>query len=219
MGFDEPITVHRLLASRSVPSRSVVSVRSPAPIGRAREAAALLGQWRAVLESGTPQAVLLSGEPGLGKWRQVQALKQGLRGQCQVFEGFCFPRHRNTVLFPLVQALESEARLALLQHPSHKAARLAEFVAALGLEPELVSLLAPVLGLPLPDGLSPSLLTPLLKRQRTMQALMSLACALVKRAPLLFLVEDRRHAAFGARAGTLAGRASHSLDEHATAVA
>ena len=189
-GFEEPITVHRLLASNRVPSRGVGRPHLPAPIGRAREGLALLEQWRTVIESGTSRAVLLSGEPGLGKSRQAQTLKQGLLGECHVFEASCSPLHQNTALFPIVHALGMEAGLALVPDPLHQAARFAEYVTALGLGPEVVSLLAPVLSLPLSEGLSPPPLTPQLRRQRTMQALVSVVSALAKRAPLLFLVED-----------------------------
>ncbi|MES1178087.1 MAG: adenylate/guanylate cyclase domain-containing protein [Myxococcales bacterium] len=189
-GFEEPITVHHLLASTSVQSRGAASIRLPSPIGRAREESALLEQWLNVTRNLTPRAVLLSGEPGIGKSRQAQTLKQGLRGRCQLFEGYCSPLHQNTVLHPIVHALETAAELAAFSEPAQKAARLQEYLEALGLEAELASLLAPVLSLPLPEGLAPPALTPQIKRQRTMQALVSVVCAMAKNAPLLFLVED-----------------------------
>ena len=189
-GFDEPITVHHLLSGSGLPSRSTTGVGVPSPIGRAREESALLEQWLAVTEQSKPRAVLVSGEPGIGKSRQAQTLKQGLRGRCHLFEGYCSPLHQNTVLHPIVQALETAAELGGVADPQHKAARLVDFVLSLGLDSELASLLAPVLSLPLPEGISPGALTPQVKRQRTMQALVSVVCRMAQSAPVLFVIED-----------------------------
>ncbi len=51
-------------------------------------------------------------------------------------------------------------------------------------------MLSPVLSLPLPEGIQPVQLTPQVKRQSTMQALVDVVCALAKTAPVLFLIED-----------------------------
>ena len=81
----------------------LMSSKSLTPlIGRDQELSLLESRWEQVLD-GAGQCVLIHGEPGIGKSRFVQALKEKVAGQSGTWlvEWHCLPYEQNTALFPV----------------------------------------------------------------------------------------------------------------------
>ncbi len=78
-GFELPVAVYRVLSSRSVQIRAGASAHLPSLVGRDREETALVEQWDAVTGDMTARAVLVSGEAGIGKSRQVRRSSKASR--------------------------------------------------------------------------------------------------------------------------------------------
>jgi class 3 adenylate cyclase/predicted ATPase len=165
-------------------------------IGRDREVALLHERWEQAVE-GVGQVVLLVGEAGIGKSRQVLVLKehvagQGVSGQpALIVEWPCSPLTQNSSLFPATAWLSAELERGAAGSDSGKLDRLAGDLESLGLAgPEPVALLASLLSLPL-EGRWPSLdLSPQRQKEKTFDLLLAWLAALARRQSVLFVIED-----------------------------
>jgi class 3 adenylate cyclase/tetratricopeptide (TPR) repeat protein len=190
-GLDEPVKLYRVLRSTGAQTRVQAKGPSLTPlVGRDREVAELAGLWQAVVDSGAAKTAVVFGEAGIGKSRLVQTLKKCAADQALVLEGYCSPLHQNTVLRPIAQALETVARLGNAHEPQLKQILLESFLSEHGLSSDAIVLVASVLSLPVPEDAAIHLLTPAVKRQKTMLALADTVRALAKKRPVLFLIED-----------------------------
>ena len=80
-------------------------------VGRAEELGLLLQRWQQA-RAGEGQAVLLSGEPGIGKSRLIAALEERLSAEPHArLRYFCSPYHVNSALYPVIKQLERAAGL------------------------------------------------------------------------------------------------------------
>ncbi len=80
-GVSAPLQVYRVLSESSAQSRLEVEVstgRLTPLVGRAHEVGLILERWTAA-QAGDGQVVLLNGEPGIGKSRLVQEVKERRR--------------------------------------------------------------------------------------------------------------------------------------------
>jgi len=198
-GVSAPLEVYRVFDESGVRSRlEVAATTGLTPlVGREEEVGLLLQRWEQVKE-GIGQVVLLSGEPGIGKSRLVQVLRERVAGGAQAWlECRCSPYYQNTALYPLIDLLQRVLRFKREESPEEK---LRKLEAALedsltvrqsdGLN-EVVPLFASLLSLPLPEGRYPPLtLTPQRQKQKTLEALLAWLLAEAARQPLPFVVED-----------------------------
>src|SRR5262249_25031305 len=159
-------------------------------VGREQEVGLLLKRWDQA-KAGHGHVVLLTGDAGLGKSRLVQVLKEHVanephtRWECRSAEYY-----QNTALYPLTKLFQ---RILHWQHDETLDAKLAKLEQALGqyrlpLE-ETVSLLAPLLSLPIPEDRYPLLnLSPQRQRQKTLETLVAILLELAERQPVLCIV-------------------------------
>ena len=190
-GFDQPVAVHRLIEATGVQSRVAAAGPKLGPlVGRKEETAELERQWRVACVQNSLRIALLTGEAGIGKSRQVEALKHDLHGSCQLLEAYCSPIHQQSALRPIAQVLETTVGLSLASDPVERFQKLARYLNELGLPADFLPDIAGVLSLPVPAELVPAALAPQVKRRRTMLALLGWVRALARRAPLLFVMED-----------------------------
>jgi class 3 adenylate cyclase/predicted ATPase len=193
-GVPQPLKVYRVLEASGIYSRlDVAQPRGLTPlVGREQEVGILLERW-AQVKDGHGQAVLLSGDAGIGKSRLVQMLKEQVvaephtRWECRSAEYY-----QNTALFPLTELFQRLLQCQPEDTPDEKLAQLEQTLRQYRqpLE-EAVPLLASVLSLPLPEARYASLaLSPQRQRQKTLETIVAILLELAEQQPVLFIIED-----------------------------
>jgi class 3 adenylate cyclase/predicted ATPase len=193
-GVAEPLHVYRVLQESGARGRLDVAVtRGLTPlVGRESEVALLLERWEQA-KSGHGQVVLLSGDPGIGKSRLVQMLKEHVANQPHTcWECRSVSYFENTTLFPLTDWFQRLLRFQAENTPEEKFGRLQQMLSQYRLPvEESVQLFAPLLSLPLPEDTYPPLqLAPQRQRQKALEALVAILQELAEHQPVLFILED-----------------------------
>src|SRR5262249_28471059 len=107
-GVAEPVTIYRVLSESSTQSRlDIASAHGLTPlVGRESEVTLLLERWEQA-KAGQGQVVLLTGDPGIGKSRLVQVLKDHVADQPHTrWECRSVEHYQNTTLFPLTDLFQ-----------------------------------------------------------------------------------------------------------------
>ncbi len=197
-GFTEPVRAWRVIGEGMAESRfEALRGASLAPlVGRGHELSLLLDRWRQA-RAGEGQVVLLAGEPGIGKSRLIQALRDRLAGEPHTYLGhYCSPFHQDSPLWPVIAQLERAANFAHGDGPEQKLAKL-ETLLAQGLHAhgrediaQIAPLFSSLLSIP-SNGRSPSLdMSPQLQRDRTLATLVDRLAGLATNQPVLLIWED-----------------------------
>jgi len=107
-GVSTPVPVYRVLRESEAQSRFEVAVNKGLTplVGRDEELRLLRRRWEQA-KAGEGQVVLLSGEPGIGKSRLVQTLKEQtmVEGATRI-EFRCSPYHQNSAFYPIIGHLQ-----------------------------------------------------------------------------------------------------------------
>jgi len=193
-GIREPMVLYRVRQPSGVQGRLAAaraSRRLTPLVGRERERQLLVGQWERARE-GEGQLALVSGEPGIGKSRLLQTLREHLADvphtwiECQ---GSVY--HQQTPFFPVVEMLKQA-----LDRPAAAAARgpleaLERSFDLAGISrATAVPLVAPLLGLALPDRYAPPDLSPEVQRKQLLVTLATWLLGLARTQPVVAVVED-----------------------------
>ena len=198
-GIAQPVEL--FLVQRVAEARSAVEVAGPAGLtpltGRDHEINLLKDRWEQAQE-GMGQAVLLVGEPGLGKSRVVYTLKEHVLGQmvegevdAPVIEWRCSPHYQNSGLYPAIDFFERALAFGREESPPARFDRLLRRLEQYGLDrPETVPLWAALLSLPATDRFPLPSLPPARQREETFRAMLEWLQACAARRPILFVVED-----------------------------
>ena len=159
-------------------------------VGREIEGALLLDRW-AEAKGGDGQVVLLSGEPGIGKSRITQVLRERLASEPLTRLRYqCSPYYTNTAFYPIIDQLERAA--GFVRDDAH-ASRLdkLEAVLAQGTEnvAEAAPLFAALLSLPV-ERYPPLSLSPQRQKEKTFEVLAEQVVGLAQHNPVLMIFED-----------------------------
>lgn len=187
-GAGPALPAYRVRRESGARSRLEAAPRLTPLVGRQEELGTLLGLW-AEAARGTPQAVLVQGEAGIGKSRLLLALKDGLAHQAHaVLELRCFPEFSQSPFYPLIEMLT--ARFALAQQATAAAQweQLARHLPPDAAQPQAVALLARLLSLPQAEP-DPDV-TPEKHKEQTLAVLLALLHSLAVQQPVLLIVED-----------------------------
>jgi hypothetical protein len=159
-------------------------------VGREEEVELILRRWSKA-KSGEGQAVLLSGEPGIGKSRLTAALMERVSNEPHTrLRYFCSPQHTDSALYPIISQMERAAGFAHDDNTHAKLDKLDALLAKSLTPPQDAALLVDMLSLP-NDGRYPTLeLDPQQRRQRTLEALTTQLEALAQAKPVLMIFED-----------------------------
>jgi tetratricopeptide (TPR) repeat protein len=162
---------------------------SPRLVGRQRESALLRHLWEDA-KAGKGPVVTVRGEPGIGKSRQLRALREELETEeVTTATCFCSPYLQSTALHPIIAMLERRLgfsnestaadKVRLLEAELHRSAIPLE--TAVPLLKSLLSLEAAGAGPPV---------TTQKQRQATFEVLVTWLLQTTKERPVLFIVED-----------------------------
>ncbi|HVG60494.1 MAG TPA: TOMM system kinase/cyclase fusion protein [Hyalangium sp.] len=160
-------------------------------VGRQQELDALLERWGRV-RGGSGQAVLVTGEPGIGKSRLTRALREQIGSEPHHYlEGRCAQDARNSPLYPIVELLERLLDPARELATEARLERLKALLLEQGFElADVLPLFAPLLSLPLPAPFTPLAVSPQKQRELTHNAVLSLLHQLGEKAPVVLFIED-----------------------------
>jgi TOMM system kinase/cyclase fusion protein len=190
-GHSAPVPVFRVVEAADPRDRE--SGAATPLVGREREVELLVDRLHRT-RSGTGQMAMVSGEPGIGKSRLVQALRERVFAESEELvwlSGYGSVYTHGSPLLPVIGLLER----ALFPSPGEPAeAKLARLEAFLRLHhfslAESVPLFAPLLSLPT-EGRYPSpALTPDVRRKKTLKALVGLFSEISEKTPLVVVIED-----------------------------
>ena len=158
-------------------------------VGRDEEIELLLRRWTRA-KAGDGQIVLVSGEAGIGKSRIVATLTERIATDTAVrLRYFCAPYHQDSALFPFVDQLGRAAGFVRDDPPAVKREKLEALMARAASADEHVAILADLLSLPSEDH-APASLSPQLRKERTLQALVGQLEGLARQKPVLMIFED-----------------------------
>ena len=192
-GLAEPVRVYQVVGERAAPGMLDVVPPSgmTALVGREQEVGLLLERWERV-KDGHGQAVLLSGEPGIGKSRLLRELKDRIAGESHTrWECRGSPYHQDSALHPVIELFERALEFGRDETPASKLDKTATALRRYGfLRPETLSLWASLLSVPLPNDHPPLNLTPQRQKRKTFEAIVDLLLALAAEHPVVFIIED-----------------------------
>ena len=192
-GLSRPVQVWRVLSAKAVESRFEArhDNRLTPLVGRDEEVMLLARRWQRAKE-GEGQVVLVSGEPGIGKSRLCETLRERAAGQVHARLTFqCSPQHSSSALYPVIRHVERAAGLEPHDQPTEKLDKLKALLGSQSREAtQDALLLASLLSVPLPDRDAPASLDALQSKEQMLRALTRQIASLTGGGPVLLLLED-----------------------------
>ena len=192
-GMSDPIEVFQVMGDNlGPPILDVTGKNRFTPlVGREEEVALLLARWEQTVE-GQGQVIVLSGEPGIGKSRLVQVMKDRVtdilhyRLECR-----CSPYYVNSPLYPVIDLL---SRALEWSRDDSADTKLAKLEKGLGVYPvsllDVVPLLASLLSLPSTGRYPLPPMSPERQKGKTLEAILAVLLAMAAARPTLFIIED-----------------------------
>ena len=191
-GFAQPVQLWRVDAVRRTEGRFKATRGGKGLallVGRNEESTLLDSRWQ-LARNGQGQVVLIGGQPGIGKSRLTQGLRDGITDRHTVLNCQCSPYCLNSPLHPFIEQFELAAGFAPHDPPEQRLekmeAALKDSAASL---PEIAPLFAALLSLP-KERYPPLQLSPRKQKEKTLEALASRVIALSSKSPVLMVIED-----------------------------
>ncbi len=190
-GVHDPIKLHRIIQRSGVRSRLEAAVHLTPLVGREPQLGKILQAWRDAT-TGHGSAIMLNGEPGMGKSRVLHAFHERIADTPHTWlECRCSQLDQSTAFQPVVELMRRSLRLAETDNSETKLERMEHAITSVGGDLQAwVPFMAPLLGISAPRGYSPPNMGGDLKRQRTVEVLVKWLLALAKRQSLVVLIED-----------------------------
>lgn len=192
-GLSAPIHAWQVLGERATEVRFEVRQMSGTTplVGRTEELALILRRWEQVRES-EGQVVLLSGEPGIGKSRLAEVLRERVCGEPHTLVRYqCSPYHTHSALYPIVEQIR---RVVGFDETDDASSQLDKLEAWLHLAFDDVSEIAPLfaalLSINVGDRYPVSHLRPEALKEATLGALASQIFSFSAKQPVLLIIED-----------------------------
>jgi hypothetical protein len=157
-------------------------------IGRDEEVEVLLRRWEQA-KHGDGCALLISGEPGIGKSRITETIVERLSGEPHTrLRYFCSPHHQDSALYPFIAQLERAAGFARDDMVDVKLSKLRRLIGPGARDDDDIPLLSEMLSLP--STAANLTLSPQRKREKLFEAMLNQLEAEARRRPLLMVFED-----------------------------
>ncbi|UCC14693.1 MAG: AAA family ATPase [Gammaproteobacteria bacterium] len=190
-GVTTPIRGYVVRHPSGVGSSLVDTVRLTPLVGRELEVGLCLDRWEMV-QDGAGQALLISGDAGIGKSRLLTVLRERLADTPHTWlecRGSYYMRH--TAFQPVTELLQQAVGFQATDTVEIKLERLRKGLEITGVSVEdTLPLLAALLSLPLSDGQDPVSTVSSEKRKETIAALVGWIHAVAATQPLVLIVED-----------------------------
>jgi class 3 adenylate cyclase/tetratricopeptide (TPR) repeat protein len=190
-GVAEPMPLWVVIGEGISRERVEVSPRLTPFIGRTRERRVLLDTW-ATVRRGQSQFLFLSGEPGMGKSRLVQWLRDEIQPSARhILLMRATPYNSTSPFFPVIELLHQRFGIDPSSSDDIRLKKLEEALDSRGFTgPEPVALLGPLFSLQTEDTYDTVDLTPARRRTLTMELLVELASRLAVTEPTVLIMED-----------------------------
>ncbi len=175
-GISTPLSLYQVEREEAAQSRFEVAVRRGLTplVGREHEVGLLTERWERTKQA-EGQVILLGGEPGIGKSRLVQVMREQAENNAAVrLEFHCSPYHQNSAFYPIIDHLH---RLLRFAQPDSAAERLGKLERTLTSyrfpQADTIPLLAALLSLPQPEQYPALNFTPQRQKQKTQEVLVT----------------------------------------------
>ncbi len=192
-GFDDAVRAWGIVGEVTAESRFDAAHGAALThiVGREAELQLLHDRWH-LAEGGEGQAVLISGEAGIGKSRLMQGLRDRVAKSDHIRIRYqCSPYHANSTLYPTIQQLARAAGFGPDDGGDDKLDKLEALLREAG--DDLVAdapLFAHLQSLPYEDRYGALAQPPQQIKERLLEALVTQLLRLAERTPVLFLFED-----------------------------
>lgn len=193
-GVAEPVTAYRALKERDLGTYGLEETEALVGLtplrGRGREMQVLREACERAA-GGEGQVVLLSGEAGVGKSRLQVALHEEARAAGTAWLTLrCSPDYRNSAFKPVYHFLRRSLGIRGRDAPAQQLERLRAGLRSWGCpEEEYLPLLAELLSIP-NEGSGADTLSPQLRKEKTLDALVACVELLAAKGPLIMAVDD-----------------------------
>jgi class 3 adenylate cyclase/tetratricopeptide (TPR) repeat protein len=191
-GITQTVQLWRVDAARRVEGRFKAAhsaMELALLVGRNEERTLLGSRWQ-LARHGEGQVVLIGGQPGIGKSRLTQELRDGITEPHTALNYQCSPYYRNSPLHPFIEQFELAAGIAPHEPPERRLEKMeAELKDSAVSVVEIASLFAALLSLPA-ERYPPLQLSPRKQKEKTLEALVSRVATLSSRSPVLMVIED-----------------------------
>ena len=192
-GIAEPTRAWRVMGDDVEVQHETKRPRTSSPlVGRQEELGLLNRSWETSVQ-GRGQVVLIQGEPGVGKSRLLEALREELVGEDYIWVSIrCSPFHTSSPLHPIIEHFKRAFGWQPDDGPPQRLEKLEKAVQEVSApDEELIPLLADLMSVPIPPGRYPALdMTPRQKRDATLDAIASWLLELAEKGAVLQICED-----------------------------
>jgi class 3 adenylate cyclase len=192
-GFPAPVGAFEAVAAARTPSRFRARMHGELTslVGRDAELGLLRGAWdRAAAGQGS--AVLLSGEPGIGKSRLVEEISRiaAAAGGTRL-TWYCAPNRGDSAFYPILSSIAQRAGFESASGLDDRRQRLEAFLARSGdVDDRALAIVGDLVGVPMDGSAALAGLTPDRRRAETMDVLLRLTEQAFGAGPGLLVLED-----------------------------